>query len=64
MLDYLTELARGIGFDQIELEVVEGNVSAKRLYEKCGFVETGRRVRAMKYDDGTYRDEFVMTKLL
>lgn len=64
MLDYLTELARGIGYEQIELEVVEGNVSAKRLYEKCGFVETGRRVRAMKYDDGTYRDEFVMSKLL
>lgn len=64
MIEYLAELAKKIGYEQIELEVVDGNTSAKQLYEKCGFVETGRRIRAMKYDDGTYRDEFVMTKLL
>ena len=64
MIGYLTELAGRIGYEQIELEVVDGNTSAKHLYEKCGFVETGRRVRAMKYDDGTYRDELVMSKLL
>ena len=64
MIGYLTELAGRIGYEQIELEVVDGNTSAKHLYEKCGFVETGRRVRAMKYDDGTYRDELVMSKIL
>ena len=64
MLDYLTELAGRIGYEQIELDVVDGNTTAKSLYEKCGFVETGRRVRAMKYDDGTYRDELVMSKIL
>ena len=61
---YLEELARQIGYEQIELEVVEGNDTAKRLYEKCGFVETGKHVRALKYDDGTYRDEFIMIKVL
>ena len=60
MITYLTDLAGQIGFEQIDLEVVEGNDSAKALYEKCGFVETGRRVRALKYDDGTYRDEILM----
>ncbi|MDO5154475.1 MAG: GNAT family N-acetyltransferase [Eubacteriales bacterium] len=64
LLNYLSELAERIGYEQIELEVVDGNDTAKRLYEKCGFVETGRRVRAMKYKDGSYRDEFIMTKVL
>ncbi len=64
MIEYLTELARQIGYEQMEFEYVEGNDTAKRLYEKCGFVETGKRVKAMKYDDGTYRDEFIMCKSL
>lgn len=64
MIEYLSELSRTIGYEQIELEVVDGNDSAKALYEKCGFVETGRRIRAMKYDDGSYRDEIIMTKVL
>jgi len=64
MIDYLTELAKQIGFEQMELEVVADNERGKKLYEKCGFTETGRRIRAMKYDDGTYADEIVMIKLL
>lgn len=64
MMQYLEELARQIGYEQIELEVVEGNDSAKLLYEKCGFIETGKHVRALKYDDGSYRDEFIMSKIL
>ena len=64
MIEYLTELAKQIGYEQMELEYVEGNDSARKLYEKCGFVETGKHIRAMKYDDGTYRDEFIMSKLL
>lgn len=64
MLQYVSELARQIGYEQIELEVVEGNEAAIRVYKKCGFEETGKHVRALKYDDGTYRDEFVMSKVL
>lgn len=64
MIQYLEELARQIGYEQIELEVVDGNDTAKHLYEKCGFVETGKHVRALKYDDGSYRDEFIMSKVL
>ena len=64
MIEYLAELAKKIGYEQMELEVVEGNDSAKRLYEKCGFCETGKHLRALKYDDGTYRDEFIMSKML
>lgn len=64
MIQYLEELARQIGYEQIELEVVDGNDTARHLYEKCGFVETGKHVRALKYDDGSYRDEFIMIKVL
>ena len=64
MIEYLTELAKLIGYEQIDLEVVEGNDNAKNLYRKCGFIETGKRARALKFDDGTYHDEIIMSKLL
>ena len=64
MIDYLTELARQIGYEQIDLEVVAENEQAQALYRKCGFVETGRRCRALKFDDGSYHDEILMVKVL
>lgn len=64
MIGYLTELAKRTGYEQIELEVVDGNDRAKALYEKCGFVTTGKHLDAMKYDDGTCRDEWLMVKKL
>ena len=64
MIGYLAELARQIGFEQMDLEVVADNTRAQALYRKCGFVETGRRLRALKFDDGTYHDELLMTRLL
>lgn len=64
MLDYLTELAKQVGWKQIDLEVVEGNERALATYKKCGFVETGIRHRALIFDDGTYRDEILMYKEL
>ena len=64
MIRYLTELAGQIGFEQIDLEVVADNDRAQALYRKCGFAESGRRTRALKFDDGTYHDEVLMTKIL
>ena len=64
MIEYQFELAAGMGYEQIELEVIEGNDRAKTLYEKCGFVETGKNIRSIKYDDGSYRDECIMIKIL
>ena len=51
-------------YEQVELEVVDGNNRAKNLYERFGFRETGRNFRALKYDDGSYRDEYKMVKIL
>lgn len=64
MMDYAFSLAKEMGYEQMELEVVEGNTRAKSLYERFGFIETGKNVRALKYDDGTYRDEYKMMKSL
>ena len=62
MMGYLTKLAMQMGFDQMELGVIEGNDRAKALYEKNGFIETGKIANAMKYEDGSLRDEIIMSK--
>lgn len=49
-MEYLIELAGKMGYEQMELEVVDGNDRAKALYEKSGFVEMGRNKDAMKYE--------------
>ena len=64
MIGFLAELARQIGYEQMDLEVVAENEQAQALYRKCGFKETGRRVRALRFDDGTYHDEILMIKTL
>ena len=60
----MMELAAQIGYRQIDLEVVAENEQAQALYRKCGFVESGRRHNALKFDDGTSHDEILMYKLL
>ena len=62
MIAYMTELARQIGWKQMDLEVVAENEQAYRVYKKCGFIDTGRRHNALKFDDGTYHDEILMYK--
>ena len=64
MMQYAFELARELKYEQMELEVVEGNIRAKSLYERWGFREMGKIYHAMKYDDGNYRDEYTMLKIL
>lgn len=63
MMEYAFSLAAEMGYEQAELEVVDGNDRAKRLYERFGFRETGKNLRALKYDDGSYRDEYKMVKI-
>jgi GNAT superfamily N-acetyltransferase len=45
------------------LSVVTENVSARRLYERLGFVAYGTELRAMK-QNGIYYDEVLMAKAL
>lgn len=43
LLREFLDLARGQGAQAVFLEVRESNAAARRLYEKCAFVESGRR---------------------
>ena len=56
--------AKENGFEQVELGVFEDNPRAQHLYEKHGFQEQGRMLRAFRLKDGTYRDEIQMVKFL
>ena len=64
MIACLAELAREIGYQQMDLEVVEENTQAQALYAKCGFSESGRRHRALRFDDGSFHDEILMYREL
>ena len=41
---------QGLGLDRITLEVLEFNPRARRVYDKVGYVETGRREEALVVD--------------
>lgn len=64
LIKEVVEVAEKLGFEQMELEVVEGNDRAKHVYESLGFKEFGVRPHAMKYKDGTYANEILMVKKL
>lgn len=44
-----------MNLQRVELTVLEDNIRAKRLYEKCGFVYEGRKRKA-KYKNGRFVD--------
>ncbi|MBQ8603520.1 MAG: GNAT family N-acetyltransferase [Oscillospiraceae bacterium] len=52
------------GVTQLELEVIEGNHRAIRLYEKFGFETVAFRPDAIRLKDGTMLKEFIMVKKL
>ncbi|MBO5670475.1 MAG: GNAT family N-acetyltransferase, partial [Clostridia bacterium] len=60
MIQTVLDVAKDLGYEQMELEVIDGNDPARHLYESLGFVPYGVRPNAMKYKDGTYRDETLM----
>lgn len=64
MLNTLLAVAKRIGYEQAELEVISANKGAIALYKKLGFEEYGTLPRNMKYADGTYADAIFMVKEL
>ena len=62
--DELLDSCVKLGIEQVELGVFEDNPRARHLYEKLGFQEQGRTLRAFRLKDGTYRDEIQMVKFL
>jgi ribosomal protein S18 acetylase RimI-like enzyme len=42
--------ARALGLDWVDLEVLAGNTPARRLYARCGFVQTGEIADMFRVD--------------
>ena len=64
MLEMLLNIAKQVGYEQAELEVIANNKSAIALYEKLGFQKYGTIPDNMKYADGSYADAYWMMKKL
>lgn len=57
LVQHVVNMALAMGVEKITLEVREGNLSARRLYEKVGFAEAGRR---KNYYDAPQEDAIIM----
>ena len=64
MFSEMIASAREKGVLQLELDYIEGNERARRLYEKAGFMEVARRPDAIRLRDGTKLSEISMIKKL
>lgn len=49
---------------RVELHVHVGNEGALALYEKLGFEHEGRRRNAIRYPDGSYMDDLIMSQMV
>ncbi len=50
--------------EKVGLSVFDDNDRAMALYRKYGFVEEGRKARAIKFDEGRYKDEIIMGRFV
>jgi RimJ/RimL family protein N-acetyltransferase len=53
-------LAREMGFEQLELQVLSGNTRARRMYDQAGFEAWGSVKNGFKLRDGSYQDDVLM----
>lgn len=52
------------GLEVIHLSVLKHNERAIHVYQKIGFEIVGERPRNLKYEDGTYADDVMMSYFL
>ena len=64
LLRELDAIAKARGLEILELDYIEGNDRARRLYEKMGFVEAARVPDAYRLKDGSSRKSILMMKNL
>lgn len=64
MLQTVLNVAKEVGYEQAELEVMVENKNAIDVYEKMGFEKYGIFPDNMKYADGSYMDACWMMKKL
>lgn len=56
--------AKDLGLSQIELDYYSGNKRARALYDKIGFIETGKTPNAIILKDGRAFDSVKMVKFI
>lgn len=64
MMQTVLDVAKNLGYEQAELEVISDNKSAIEMYEKLGFEKHGLFPNNMKYSDGSCADADWMMKRL
>lgn len=64
MLEVVLGIAKKLGYEQAELEVIADNKNAVTLYEKLGFEKYGHFPDNVKYENGRYADAYWMMKKL
>ncbi|MCD7830174.1 MAG: GNAT family N-acetyltransferase [Clostridiales bacterium] len=64
LMETAIDLARQMGYEQLELEVVSHNLRAKHLYEKLGFVSCGEIPHGFRLRSGEYAPLERMVKFL
>ena len=64
MMEECIKWCEEMGVTQMELDVVKNNEKALKMYQSFGFEIIGTRKNALRYQDGTYADEYLMVKNL
>lgn len=64
MMQTVLDVAKRVGYEQAELEVISDNKGAIALYKTLGFEKYGSFPGDMKYADGSYADADWMMKRL
>ncbi|MGE8205191.1 N-acetyltransferase family protein [Heyndrickxia sp. NPDC080065] len=65
MLEYMIKWAENHPqIEKIMLEVFAHNERAIYLYQSVGFIEEGRKKNHVKFEDGTYVDEIIMSRFV
>ena len=54
ILNRMLMIAKEAGYEMMNLEVIEGNASAIRMYERYGFHLFGKEEKGFRYRDGSY----------
>lgn len=65
MIEFLLEWAETNPLvEKVELSVFSSNANAIRLYRRLGFLEEGRRAKAIRLAPGEYVDEVLMARFV
>ncbi len=64
MMEECIKWCKKMGITQMELDVVKNNEKALNMYQGFGFEIIGTRENALRYQDDTYADEYLMVKKL